>query len=128
MKTLCYKLVFWWEGLIYNDGFIVVEIGDDAKLKNVEGLLTDDYVGTRITEDRIELTIYSRNDSGKLEQFFFLEGNIHEFELPLEINLKDEFGQMMKLMTKKKITDNIKKKKAMIKRFKENNVFEKERD
>ena len=128
MKTLCYKLVFWWEGLIYNDGFIVVEIGDDAKLKNVEGLLTDDYVGTRITEDRIELTIYSRNDRGKLEQFFFLEGNIHEFELPLEINLKDEFGQMMKLMTKKKITDNIKKKKAMIKRFKENNVFEKERD
>lgn len=127
MKTLCYKLVFCYEGLIYNDGFIIIEIGDDEKIKNMEGLLTEEYLGSKITGDRIVISIFSENDKGKLEEFFMVDGDFEEFELPMNIKLRDQENRIVNLRTEHRITDNIENLKERIKQFKENSVFEKER-
>ena len=128
MKTLCYKFVFCYKGLLYNDGFIILEIGDDGKLAKIEGLLTDEYVEAKITEDNMEIIIYSRNCEGNLQEFFSLEGELEEFTFPLNVTLKGDNNHIIVLKTTEKITGNVKKLKERINKFKENNVFEKERD
>lgn len=128
MKTLCYKTVFCYEHLIYNDGYIIVEIGDNGKLKKIEGLLTNDYLECNITDDKIEIVMYTKGSDSKLKNFFDVEVSATDFELPLNIKMTDENGFKIKLRTENKITSKIEEKKEKIKLFKENNVFEKERD
>lgn len=127
MKTLCYKIKFCWEGLVYNDGFVIIEIGDDGKLKSMEGLLTDDYLGCNIRKDKIEIEIYTKNSEGILTQFLYLEEDLEDFKLPPNIKIVDENDLKIKLRTVQKITSNIDMRKEIIRRFKENNVFEKGR-
>ena len=127
MKTLCYKFVFCLKGLLYNDGFIIAEI-EDGSIKNIEGLLTDEYVEGKVVGDKIEIIIYSRNSKGKLEETHNVKVKLTKFKLPLYIRTIEDKNQIIELKTGEKITGHTRELKRSIKNFKDNNVFEKERN
>lgn len=129
MKTLVYKTVFCCKGHFYNDGFIVAQINDDGKLRNMEGILTDDYLKAEVIEKEqiIKITIYFKNyESGNMEEFITIDVNDEEFELPICLNVKNVENLFFELRIVEKIHPAMKYMKRL-EMFKKNNVFEKGR-
>ena len=83
-KTLYYKTVIRYIGMMKNEGFIVVEI-DDNKIIKMEGIFTGDYLAADIKDDVIILDYYTREDD--------MEEYQKKFSIELNINSKIMFSK-----------------------------------
>lgn len=139
MKTLCYELIFKHNGWMYNEGFLIIKIGEKNKILEAEGLLTSDYLKITIGEADFNIEIYSLYDLEMKSEFedekeiILLENTkkpmiltfkstvpLDELEFPFyfkfEVSGTDDF---LELKTTNFIK-NFKEKEEDLKKFKQN--------
>lgn len=106
IKTLYYNVVCREYGQMYNEGFILVDI-EDGVLKNIEGLLTLDYIVFYIKDKVIDIKYYSLNENfTAFELEFEAIRELEEFELPIDliIEMVDD-GSTVEISIFNQITD-----------------------
>ena len=127
-KTLYYKTVIRYIGMMKNEGFIVVEI-DDNKIIKMEGIFTGDYLAADIKDDVIMLDYYTREDDmEEYQKEFSIELDINSIELPLNVSAESDFITI-EISTEHMILKSDEKVKCerILSEFK-NNVFKKGRN
>lgn len=115
------------EAGIYNEGFLIIQ-REGERIKNIEGVLTCDYIKSEKSLEYVRILYYVLNYSNsklvKQCDIFIKE----DYELP--INLQIEFPDIeVEIITRRKVTNLAIKEKynQRLAEFKKNNVFEKER-
>ena len=115
------------EAGIYNEGFLIIQ-REGERIKNIEGVLTCDYIKSERSREYVRILYYVLNYSNsklvKQCDIFIKE----DYELP--INLQIEFPDIeVEIITRRKVTNLAIKEKynQRLAEFKKNNVFEKER-
>lgn len=115
------------EAGIYNEGFLIIQ-REGERIKNIEGVLTCDYIKSERSREYVRILYYVLNYSNsklvKQCDIFIKE----DYELP--INLQIEFPDIeVEIITRRKVTNLAIKEKynERLAEFKKNNVFEKER-
>lgn len=127
-KTLYYDIIVRKYYEMYNEGFLIVKI-DDERLLSIEGIITCDYIQGEMKEDNIFMVYYALDyESQILIEDFSAIIPKENIEIPINLRMKIG-GDVIEIITKRKITNNAIKKKyeETLKEFKENSVFQKER-
>ena len=125
-KTLCYEVIFREQGFLYDEGFIIVEI-KDGRLKNIEGMLTVDYIKSSIRDGIVTLGIYSLENNSLDEIYSFKE---REDNIEFPIFLCEEYeGIFYEFQTCFDIKNKYKENKQELQKIKRKyyNVFKSER-
>ncbi len=144
MKTLCYKVAYREDRykedyLLYDDGFILIEIDDNNMLSRVEGLLTFDYFKFVITDSNIKIQIYTRDyrqqeiqsnasEKGKIPMTLYLECEtpVNLFPIPFKIKFSNYQKKCQFEIIRPKPFKDVNKYEERLKQFKQN-VFIDER-
>ena len=128
-KTLYYNVICREHYHMYNDGFLIVDI-EDERILSIEGILTCDYIKAEGNETHIIMKYYNFDYSTQtLMEYFMTIIPQYVIEKIFNIRIMLDDGNIIDITTTRKITNKETKKKykEILKEFKENSVFQKER-